>query len=392
MTNSNFSVAESQRSRDFATPHMLKDRTPRDVAFRDITTIGPAGSINSSVTDMAKWVQLHLGGGTFKGKPIVAARQIQDMHRPHMVIQSFPGLFEDREVQQPSYGMGWFIESYRGRKRVHHGGNIDGFSALVSLMPDDRIGLVVLTNLNGTPLPTIVARHVTDRLLGLEPIDWNGRALKRREVNEKAGEGARKAAGDERKTGTSPAHPLDEYTGQYDHPAYGAVSIVRDGDNLTARFHDIPMRINHWHYETFRGEVDDTALSEAKLFFQFFTDINGEVEHLTVPFEPSVAPIVFKKRPPARLTDATFLRQLAGTYAMAGNPEFKMAVTFNGATLTLTLPGQPPYVLEPAYGTTFQLKGMSGFSARFVLGSQGEPAELKLIQPNGVYTLVRASS
>ena len=66
-----------------------------------IDTIGPAGSINSNVNDMSKWLLLNLGGGTIGGKRIVAARQVQDMHRPQMVIQSFPGLSEDPEIQPP---------------------------------------------------------------------------------------------------------------------------------------------------------------------------------------------------------------------------------------------------------------------------------------------------
>ncbi len=200
MTSTNFSVSETQKTRDFAMPYTLKEKAPLDIAFRNIDTMGPAGSLNSSVNEMARWVQLHLGGGVIGGKRIVAARQIQDMHRPQMVIQTFPGLFEDTEIQQPAYGLGWFIESYRGKKRVHHGGNIDGFSAMVSLLPDDRVGVVVLSNLNGTPLPGIVARHASDRLLGLEPIDWHDRSLKRRDVAEKAAATAKKAAGEERKT------------------------------------------------------------------------------------------------------------------------------------------------------------------------------------------------
>jgi CubicO group peptidase (beta-lactamase class C family) len=391
MKKSNFAVTESQKSADFAVPYTLEDKTAIDIPFRIIDTIGPAGSINASVNDMTKWLQLHLGGGMVDGRRIVALRQIQEMHRPQMVIQSFPGLADDPEIQQPSYGLGWFVESYRGKKRVHHGGNIDGFSAMVALMPDDRVGVVVLTNLNATPLPTIVARHATDRMIGLDPIDWNGRALKRREVGEKANEIAKKSAGDERRTGTKPAHALEEYAGAYDHPAYGAVTVKHEAGALTAQFHDIPIRLNHWHFETFRGDVDDKSLAEVKLFFQFFTDGQGEVDRLTVPFEPSVDPIVFKKRPPAQLTDATFLRQLAGDYAMAENPAFKMSVTLNASTLNLTLPGQAPLVLEPAHGTTFTLKGLSGFAARFVLET-GKPITLRLIQPTGVFTLTKVSN
>jgi CubicO group peptidase (beta-lactamase class C family) len=391
MKNSNFAVGVSQKGRDFATPYTLKEKIAVDIPFRIIDTVGPAGSINSSVNDMAKWLQLNLGGGAIAGNRIVAARQVQDMHRPQMVIQTFPGLFEDPEIQQPAYGLGWFVESYRGKKRVHHGGAIDGFMAQVSFLPSEGVGVVVLTNLGGNPLPDIVARHASDRLMGLEPIDWNGRALKRREVSEKATASAKKAAGEERKVGTKPAHTLAEYAGEYAHPAYGSVIVAANGESLSARFHDMPMRLNHWHFETFRADLEEKSLAELKLFFQFFTDAQGEVDRLTVPFEPSVEPIAFKKLPPARLTDAGFLKQLAGDYAMADNPAFKMAVTLNGATLSLTLPGQPPLELEPAHGTTFNLKGLSGFSARFVV-TEGKPVELKVIQPNGVFTLTKVSS
>ena len=389
MKSSNFAVTESQKSQDFATPYTLKDKAAIDVPFRVIDAMGPAGSINASINDMARWVQLNLTG-TVDGKRIVSARQLAELHRPQMVIQNFPGLGEDSEIQQLSYGLGWFVESYRGTKRVHHGGNIDGFSAMVALMPAEGMGVVVLTNLNGTPLPTIVARHATDRMLRLEPIDWNGRMLKRREVGEKANEAAKKSAGDERKTGTKPAHTLDEYVGEYEHPAYGVVAVKQEGAALTAQFHDIPIRLNHWHYESFRGDVEEKSLSEIKLFFQFFTDGNGDVDRLTVPFEPAVEPISFRKRPPARLTDAEFLRQLAGDYGMADNPAFKMAVTLTGSTLSLTLPGQAPIELEPAQGTSFKLKGLSGVTARFVVDA-GKPATLKLVQPIGVFTLVRVS-
>jgi CubicO group peptidase (beta-lactamase class C family) len=390
MTHSNFAVSDSQKTPDFATPYTLKEKAPIDVPFRIIDAVGPAGSINSTANDMAKWLKLHAGGGVVDGTRVVAARQIQEMHRPQMVIQTFPGLFEDPEIQQPSYGLGWFVESYRGKKRVHHGGNIDGFSTMVSLLPDEGIGVVVLANLNGTPLPTIVARHASDRMLGLEPIDWNGRALRRRDVAEKASAVAKKAAGEERKTGTRPAHSLDEYTGEYSHPAYGSVVVAREGAGLAARFHDIPIRLNHWHYETFRGDVEDETLAEVKLFFQFFTDGQGEVDRVTVPFEPAVEPIAFRKLPPARLTDATFLRQLAGTYVMSENPEFRMTVTQQGTTLVLALPGQAPYELVPTHGTTFAFKGLSGFHARFVL-DEGKPTELRVIQPTGVFRLTRVS-
>lgn len=390
MTRSNFSVIESQKAHEFALPYALKNKAVQEIPFRDITTVGPAGSINSTVTDMSNWVRLHLGRGKLGPRQVIAARQIDAMYQPQMVID-MPALAADPEIQQPSYGMGWFVESYRGRKHVHHGGNIDGFAALVSLMPAENFGVVILTNMNATALPTIVARHISDRLLGLPPIDWNGRYLKRREVAEKAGESAKKAAGEDRVTGTTPAHPLVQYAGEYDHPAYGALAIASDTDGFRVTFHDIPMRLRHWHYETFRGEVEDTAFAEAKLFFQFGANQQGEIDRVSVALEPLVDAIVFTKRPPARLTDAGFLKGLAGVYIMADNAEFRMTVTLTGSVVTLTIPGQEPRTLEPAYGTTFKLKGLTGVTVKFELDAQDRATLIKLSQPNGVYTLKRAA-
>ncbi len=66
--------------------------------------------------------------------------------------------------------------------------------------------------------------------------------------------------------------------------------VSRAGEGLAARFHDIPVRLNHWHYDMFRGDVEDKTLSEVKLFFQFFTDAQGEIERVAVPLEVSVEP------------------------------------------------------------------------------------------------------
>ena len=255
MKNSNFAVSESQKGRRLRDALHAQGQDSRSTfRFRVIDTMGPAGSINSSVNDMAKWLQLNLGGGAIDGKRIVAARQVQDMHRPQMVIQTFPGLSDDPEIQQPSYGLGWFIESYRGKKRVHHGGNIDGFSAQVSLLPDDGIGVVVLTNLNATPLPDIVARHASDRLLGLEPIDWNGRvpeaARRRREGLGHREEGRGRGAKDRHEAG---AHAGRVRRGIRPSGVWFGDGHAQRRQALTARFHDLPMRLNHWHYETFRG-------------------------------------------------------------------------------------------------------------------------------------------
>lgn len=388
MTNSNFSVQDSQKSADFALPYNEKDKALQEIPFRDITNMAPAGSINSSVVDMAQWVRLHLGRGKFGDKRIISEAAVGEMHKAQMVMTD---PVQDTEITNRSYAMGWFVESYRGRVRVHHGGNIDGFSALVSLTPREGFGIVVLTNRDGNPAPEIVTRQVTDRLLGLEPVDWNARLLLRRDTAEKAGEKAAANADLDRKKGTRPVHPFEDYVGDYEHPAYGVIGVGRDGTAaLKASFHAIPMRLEHWHYDTFRALPDDKALADEKLFAQFLTNAKGDVDRLSVLLEPNVPEIVFVKKPPARLSDPAFLKTLVGTFALADNPTVTVTFALKGdKALTATIPGQPQYELIPYQGSDFRLKGLTGYSVRFVVDAKGAVSEAFLIQPDGVYAAKR---
>ena len=112
------------------------------------------GGINSSVNEMACWVAVHLTSGKYGAKKIAEPATVADLHRAHMTTGATS---TEVEITGGEYGMGWFVDTYRGHPRVEHGGNIDGFSANVVLFPGDGIGIVALTNLNGTPLPELIA-------------------------------------------------------------------------------------------------------------------------------------------------------------------------------------------------------------------------------------------
>jgi len=384
MSSSNFSVEDSKKAADFALPYKDKDDIVSEIPFRDISAVGPAGSINSSASDMAQWVRLQVGKGTVGGVRFISEAGISEMHKPQMVVLYTS---QDPEFATPSYGLGWFVETYRGRVWVHHGGAIDGFRSQVAFVPGEGIGVVVLSNMNGATLPDIVARNVVDRLLDLTPIDWNTRLLKRREGAKKAADKAKGKADLDQKKGTRPAHSLDDYVGEYENNAYGTLSVARAAGGLEAGFHGIQMRLDHWHYETFRAAPEDAALAEVKLFASFLTNPKGDVYGLSLPLEPSAAEIVFTRKPPARLSDAGFLKTLSGAFVMADNPTLAVTFALKGGVLTASIAGQPAYDLVPYQGVEFKVKGLTGFSVRFVLDAQGVVTEALLIQPDGVYTL-----
>jgi len=115
----------------------------------NIDGIGPAGSINSTANDMSKWLITLINGGKYNGQQVFSANSVREIQTPTMVTPATVPLPYD-ENGYGVYGLGWGISSYRGHIRVEHGGNIDGFSASTCFLPKDSLGIIVLTNMNGS--------------------------------------------------------------------------------------------------------------------------------------------------------------------------------------------------------------------------------------------------
>lgn len=206
MTRSNTSVRESPGSGDFAYPYTWRNDSLIRLPFRNIDAIGPAGSINSTVDDMLKYIKLRLDRGAVGDRRLLSVENETQMQSPQMVSG---GSVEYEELGHGSYGLGLGVSTYRGRKIVSHGGGIDGFISAMAWLPNDRIGVMVLTNLSGNnPVPGLVQRNMFDRLLGLAPVDWVAR--QRKADSAAAGRAAkeRDRIARERKPGTEPSHPV----------------------------------------------------------------------------------------------------------------------------------------------------------------------------------------
>lgn len=172
MRRTNLSVTTLQRDDDFAYPYEARGDEVVRVPFRSLDAIGPAGSINSSVEEMLRYLRFRLALGEWQGSRLLSATSALEMETPHTAIPQIPGY---PEVGYASYGLGVMLTTYRGHRMVTHNGGIDGFASTMAWLPDDSIAVVVLTNLTGNPLPAIVGNRLLDRLLGLPPIDWAGR-------------------------------------------------------------------------------------------------------------------------------------------------------------------------------------------------------------------------
>jgi CubicO group peptidase (beta-lactamase class C family) len=381
MSHSNLSVTDMEKTDDHALPYELKKDVVTKVPFHNIDAIGPAGAINSSVDDMSHYLIFQLGDGKYDGKPVVAESDLREMHRPQTAIPDPPPAFSMSGLGHFSYGLAWVVTAYRGHNLVWHNGGIDGFYALLSMLPDDHLGVVVLTNLSNGQTPEVLAYNVYDRLLGLDPLPWFDRFKDLRAKDKKQEEEAKKNKATDRKTGTHPSHRLADYAGEYQNPGYGILKVALQGDALELSLNQLgPFPLEHYHYDIFQVPEDSDSVAAGEKF-QFEMSKKGEIDSIAAALEPALGEdIIFTRAPEKISTDV--LQKLAGDYLLADQ-----TVTFAvaGGVLRLTVPGQPVYELIPRKQLSFDVKGLAGFSVDFQMDPSGKVTEAVFYQPNGVF-------
>ena len=375
MRRTNLSVPEMLADDDHATAYTRRDGVMVHVPQRPLPAIAPAGAINSSAADMARWLLVQLAGGQLDGATVMSPATARLQRTPHMVI---PGVGEVPGLSAYAYGLGWLNGRYREHAIAMHDGGIDGFTTHCMLLPDDGIGVVVLTNTSAAMMHLTVACRVLDELLGAEPLDVFGYLKPRFDA---AMAGAREAKAARRVVaGASPARPLSGYAGEYEHPGYGILTITLNEGVLRPSLGTMNLSLAHRHYETFDLEWDEMGDQPAVYPLTFLSDPDGEVTALTVQFESLVEPLRFGKRPDALGPDV--LRRLCGGYAMG--PIEVMVALRGEVTLTVTAPGSPPIDLVPLGGLRFGMKDQPSVTAEFELDGNGAVARL-VAQPLGIF-------
>jgi len=378
MGRSNLSVDEMSADPDHATGYERRQGVVVPVPQRPITALAPAGAVNSCATDLTRWLLAQLGDGQLDGQTLMSAATVARQHQPHIVLP------EDRTFPastRHAYGLGWFVGRYRGQRLLEHGGGIDGFLTECMLLPDDGIGVAVMTNTTSSAMTPVVAYRILDELLGLEPLDWFSNFKPRYDT---IMAGMREARQARRVVRDAPLpRPLDAYAGEYEHPGYGTLTITLEGGVLRPRLGTLNLSLAHRHYETFDLEWHELG-DQSHLFpLMFLSDPDGDITALTVPFESLVEPQRFDRRPDASSQDPEVLRRLCGTYAMG---PIEVVVALRGDhVLTVAIPGAPPFELEPAArGLRFGLKGQPAVTAEFELDDSGNVARL-VAQPLGIF-------
>jgi len=392
MSRSDLSIPELEKTDDIATGYGLKkDSIIKKLDYYHIDGMEPAGAINSSVNDMAKWVIAWINNGKYQGKEIIPGSFRNEAISSQSIIDgALPGK-EKPGMYFATYGFGWMLSSYDGHYRVEHGGNIDGFSASTCFFPSDSVGIVVLSNQDGSPVPSIVRNLITDRMLNLKYNDWNSDL---KSAADKGKQGADKAKKEKiASTKHNPAtHSLADFAGLYKNPGYGAMKLFISNDSLFVKTVTHTLWLRHADYDIFdvfdkdpKEGIDTSADVQLKL--QFRMNLGGEIDGLEGLLEAGLKPIVFTKEIEAKKVTAAELEKYTGDYALAGLTA-KVYVK-DGKTLYVLVPGQPDYEMVPLGNDKFAVKTLTGYYLQFGPPGAAKITEATFIQPNGSFKAAR---
>jgi len=285
MTHSNVSNAAIKPGDNVAFPHSRMDGKVQVIHFEVLDNAGPAGAINSGAADMAKWVQLQLNRGKFTDRDghLFTEQRSKEMWSPQTILPIAdppPGL-AGLKTNFADYALGWGLRDYHGRKLVGHTGGVAGFVSRVMLVPEENLGVVVLTNAEEGGAFDSILYHVLDHYFHLPPTDWISafKALKDSEEKD-AGETMKKAEA-ARAADSKPSLPLEKYAGVYNDAWYGPITLCMDNANgaLVITFDHTPSMIGDlqpWQHNTFKAHWRDHLIEDA--FVTFALNPDGTID------------------------------------------------------------------------------------------------------------------
>lgn len=252
-----------------ATPHAEINDTLRVITNRTVDQVKAAGSVWSSVTDMAKWMRFILDSGRVGGKRLLSDTTFAELLSPQAIADA--SIYPPTSLLRPhffTYGLGWFLHDFDGQAVAMHTGSIDGMSAIIGLIPDRRLGVYILANRDHAELRHALMYEVFDLFSGNTPRDWNARILEFYGQRRKAARAEEKKQEASRVAKTNPSLPLDRYAGTYSNPTFGDVVITAPKKALHLEFgSQRKAELTHWHFETFRARWSDVRLDASNVVF-----------------------------------------------------------------------------------------------------------------------------
>jgi CubicO group peptidase (beta-lactamase class C family) len=250
----------ARRRSNVASPHYRLGDTVRVVSNASVDAVASAGAVWASVADMARWMRFVLDSARVDGRRLLKPETYAEWLKPTTMVTPAE-FYPTARLTKPhwtTYALGWFQEDYSGRMVNFHTGSIDGMVAIIGLIPDERLGVYVLANLDHAEVRHALMYRVFDAYLGSPPRDWSADLLALYGGMTAAGDSARRRAEARRIPNTHPSLGLDQYTGTYADSLVGDVAIALENGKLRLRASSTHAgTLEHWEYDTFRLRWDN---------------------------------------------------------------------------------------------------------------------------------------
>jgi CubicO group peptidase (beta-lactamase class C family) len=280
MNNTLALTAEIETSTNRAAAHTVEHGVLKKIPYGRIDNLAPAGSISSSVNDMSKWVMMQLDRGKFDGRQVIPESAIRQTWAPNSILGNGGTLFNRGHFSL--YGLGWFLEEYEGRKIISHTGGVNGFVTSVTLIPEERLGILVFTNTDVNGFYEALNWEIRDAYLKLPYRNYNSLMMARQRTRDANEDKEWKLMSDTINMKNATALPLTAFAGKYKHEVYGDMNIELKNGKLVATF------------EHHKGRYADLEALGGNRFYAIFNDPlygrkiwpftieNGKVRSVTV--------------------------------------------------------------------------------------------------------------
>jgi len=387
MTCTTFTIADMLETPEPAVPYSERrdgSALARARYYDDEGGMAPAGGMNSSVVDMSHWLIALLNGGVYNGVQVIPREVIRETLAPSIALKNTD--LESRgwaEMLGTAYGLGRYTGSYRGHFIAYHGGDIRGFHSQLSLMPHDSIGVIVMViGDHAAPLYNIVSWNIYERLLGLSLTPWSQRFDGIRVAEKQALETARAKANRQSAAILKPSHPITDYVGEFEHPAYGVLRISQAATSLLFDFHRIRLPLSQVRYDRFDTPDDE---EHGRWTVNFLTGVNGDVDRAEMPIDGGV--VEFRRRIPAALTNVDTLRRFVGTYGASSVTKINVVLRAD-SSLAITDSRGGFQRLVPVQPNRFRLSELPDVLLEFSV-LEGRATAIRASDPAGELTFHR---
>jgi CubicO group peptidase (beta-lactamase class C family) len=271
MERSNTSIKEMKEKGNNAWPHRTKDgNVVPHSDYYSIETVAPAGAINSNVIDMAQWIRLQLNKGKYGDTRIFSERQSNEMWSNNMFLGN------------SNYGLGWFIAYNNGKRVLNHGGGMPGMISDVTIIPEEKFGMVILSNYE-TGMVNAIRNYIMDIMMNVEPKDYNKTSLESFKRRLENFEKENKRREEVRVKNTRPSLPLEKYCGIYEDKMYGKAEVSLKDGKLFLQFIPSPTfrgELKHYHFDQFYVDWEDEFLTRG--WIKFDMNFNGEIKQFAI--------------------------------------------------------------------------------------------------------------